>query len=75
MELVKQVRKYAESGKVAVRNVRREAMDAFKELKKKSEITEDQAKDLEKEIQDITDKRCKEIDVLSAEKEKELMAV
>ena len=75
MELVKQVRKYAESGKVAVRNVRREAMDEFKELKKKSEITEDQAKDLEKEIQDLTDKRCKEIDGLCAEKEKELMAV
>ena len=75
MELVKQVRKYAESGKVAVRNIRREAMDEFKELKKKSEITEDQAKDLEKEIQDLTDKRCKEIDGLCAEKEKELMAV
>ena len=75
MELVKQVRKYAENGKVAIRNVRREAMDEFKDLKKKSEITEDQAKDLEKELQDLTDKRCKEIDVLCAEKEKELMAV
>lgn len=75
MELVKQVRKYAENGKVAIRNVRREAMDEFKELKKKSEITEDQAKDLEKEMQDLTDKRCKEIDGLCAEKEKELMAV
>ena len=75
MELVKQVRKYAENGKVAIRNVRREAMDAFKDLKKKSEITEDQAKDLEKELQDLTDKRCKEIDGICAEKEKELMVV
>lgn len=75
LELTKQVRKYGENGKVAIRNVRRDAVDHFKELKKKSEITEDTQKDLEKEIQDITDKRCKEIDALMAEKEKELMAV
>ena len=74
-ELTKQVRKYGENGKVAIRNIRRDAVDYFKDLKKKSEITEDVQKDLEKEIQDITDKRCKEIDVLTAEKEKELMAV
>ena len=75
VELTKQVRKYGENGKVAVRNIRRDAVDHFKTLKKNSEITEDQLKDLEKEIQDITDKRCKEIDGLTAEKEKELMAV
>jgi len=75
MELTKQVRKYGESGKVAIRNIRRDAMEHFKDLKKKSEITEDQYKDYEDEIQTITDKRCKEIDVLTAEKEKELMAV
>ena len=75
MELTKQVRKYGENGKVAIRNIRRDAMEHFKTLKKNSEITEDQVKDLEKEIQDITDKRCKEIDTLTAEKEKELMAV
>lgn len=75
MELTKQVRKYGENGKVAIRNIRRDAVDYFKTLKKNSEITEDVQKDLEKEIQDITDKRCKEIDVLTAEKEKELMAV
>ncbi len=75
MELTKQVRKYGESGKVAIRNIRRDAMEHFKDLKKKSEITEDQYKDYEEEIQAITDKRCKEIDVLTAEKEKELMAV
>ena len=75
VELTKQVRKYGENGKVAVRNIRRDALENFKNLKKNSEITEDQMKDLEKEIQDITDKRCKEIDGLTAEKEKELMAV
>ena len=75
MELTKQVRKYGESGKVAIRNIRRDAMEHFKDLKKKSEITEDQYKDYEDEIQTITDKRCKEIDALTAEKEKELMAV
>ncbi|MBM6896321.1 ribosome recycling factor [Pseudoflavonifractor capillosus] len=75
VELTKQVRKYGESGKVAIRNIRRDAMEHFKDLKKKSEITEDQYKDYEEEIQTITDKRCKEIDVLTAEKEKELLAV
>ena len=75
VELTKQVRKYGENGKVAVRNIRRDAIESFKAQKKNSEITEDQLKDLEKEMQDITDKRCKEIDALTAEKEKELMAV
>ena len=75
MELTRQVRKYGESGKVAIRNIRRDAIEHFKDLKKKSEITEDQYKDYEDEIQTITDKRCKEIDALTAEKEKELMAV
>ena len=75
MELTKQVRKYGENGKVAIRNIRRDAMESFKDKKKKSEITEDQFKDYEQEMQDITDKRCKEIDTLTAEKEKELMAV
>ena len=75
VELTKQVRKYGENGKVAIRNIRRDAMESFKDKKKKSEITEDQFKDYEQEMQDITDKRCKEIDALTAEKEKELMAV
>ena len=75
LELTKQVRKYSENGKVAIRNIRRDAIESFKVLKKNSEITEDQFKDLEDEMQKITDKRCKEIDVLTAEKEKELMAV
>ena len=75
VELTKQVRKYGENGKVAIRNIRRDAIESFKVLKKNSEITEDQFKDLEDEMQKITDKRCKEIDTLTAEKEKELMAV
>ena len=74
-ELTKQVKKYAENGKVAIRNIRRDAMDKLKAKQKKSEITEDDCKEFEKELQDMTDKRCKEPDDLSAKKEKELMAV
>ena len=74
-ELTKQVRKYGEEGKVAVRNIRRDAMDDFKKMKKNSEITEDDQKNLAKELQDLTEKRCKDIDELTAAKEKELMAV
>ena len=74
-ELTKQVKKYGEEGKVAVRNIRRDAMDEIKKMTKKSEITEDDQKNLEKELQDLTDKRCKEIDELTAKKDKELMAV
>lgn len=74
-ELTKQVRKYGEDGKVAMRNVRREAMDSFKKAEKKGEITEDDMKQLEKEMQDLTDKQCKALDELTAKKEKELMAV
>ena len=74
-DLTKQVHKYAEGGKVAVRNVRRDVMDKIKAAKKKSEITEDDAKDLEKKLQDVTDKYVKKLDELAAEKEKELMSV
>jgi ribosome recycling factor len=74
-ELTKLVRKYGEGGKVAIRNIRRDAMEKYKALEKKSEITEDDLKNYEKEMQDMTDKRCKEIDKLTEEKEKELMAV
>jgi ribosome recycling factor len=54
-ELVRQVRKYGEESKVAVRNIRRDAMEKFKAQKKKSEITEDDLKDAEKDLQKITD--------------------
>ena len=74
-DLTKQVRKYGEEGKVALRNIRRDAMEDFKKMKKNSEITEDDQKNLEKEIQDLTDKRCKDIDELTSKKETELMAV
>lgn len=74
-ELTKQVRKYAENGKVAIRNIRRDAMDKLKAAEKKSEITEDDRKVSEKELQDLTDKFCKQIDELCEKKEKELMAV
>ena len=74
-ELVKQIRKYAEGGKVAVRNIRRDAMDNFKKQEKKSEITEDELKQVEKDFQKLTDESCKKLDELLAKKEKELMAV
>lgn len=74
-ELTKQVRKYAENGKVAIRNIRRDAVDKFKAMQKKSEITEDELKEYEKDLQDVTDKRCKQLDEMTEKKEKELMAV
>lgn len=74
-DLTKQVRKYAENGKVAIRNIRRDAMDKLKAAEKKGEMTEDDRKDCEKELQDITDKYCKKIDEACEKKEKELMAV
>lgn len=72
-ELVKQVKKYTEDAKVAVRNIRRDAMDYVKALKKKSEITEDDQKKAEKDLQDLTDKYIKKVDEACAVKEKELM--
>ena len=74
-ELVKQIHKYSEAGKVAIRNIRRDAMDAFKKKQKASEITEDDLKIAEKDLQKLTDDMCKEVDVLLEKKEKELMAV
>ena len=74
-DLIKQVRKYGEDGKVALRNIRRDAMEDFKKKKKASELTEDDVKGLEKELQDQTDKRCKDIDTLTAKKEQELLVV
>ena len=74
-ELVKQIRKYAESGKIAIRNIRRDAMENFKKQEKRSEITEDELKMVEKDLQKLTDENCKAMDELLAKKEKELMAV
>ena len=72
-ELTKQVKKYGEDAKVAVRNIRRDAMDYIKALKKKSEITEDDQKKAEKDLQELTDKYIKKVDDACAVKEKELM--
>lgn len=74
-ELVKQIHKYAEGGKVAVRNIRRDAMENFKKQEKASEITEDELKLAEKDLQKLTDDSCKKIDELLEKKEKELMSV
>ena len=74
-ELAKQVRKYAEEAKVAMRNIRRDGMDYIKKLKKKAEITEDDQKKAEKELQDLLDKYIKKVDEATAAKEKELMAI
>ena len=74
-EMTKQISKMGEEAKVAVRNVRREANDKIKDMKKKSEMTEDEAKASEKESQELTDKFAKEIDVIVEKKNKEMMEV
>ncbi len=74
-ELAKQVQKMGEEAKVAVRNIRRTANDEIKKLKKDGVLTEDDVKDAEKKVQDITDKYIKNIDTVSAAKEKEIMKV
>lgn len=74
-EICKGISKTAEDSKVAIRSIRRDANDKFKAQKKKSEITEDDLKDLEKEMQTITDKFIKEIDGLAAKKEKEIIEI
>ena len=74
-DLVKQVKKYAEDAKVAMRNIRRDGMDYVKKLKKNSEITEDDQKKAEKDLQDLLDKMIKRVDAATADKEKELMAL
>lgn len=73
-DLVKEVRKKAEEGKVAVRNIRRDGNDAFKKLAK-TEVSEDEIKQLEEELQKLTDKYIKDIDVLMETKSKEIMTV
>ena len=74
-DLVKQVKKYAEEAKVAMRNIRRDGMDYVKKLKKNSEITEDDQKKAEKDLQDLLDKNIKKADAALAAKEKELMSM
>lgn len=74
-ELIKQVSKEGESSKVAIRNIRRDAIDKWKAAKKKSEVTEDELKDAEKDMQKLTDKYIKQIDAATAEKSDELKSV
>ena len=74
-ELVKDIRKMAEEAKVAVRAVRRDGIDEFKAKQKNSEITEDELKIAENDIQKITDKKIEEIDTILEKKEKEVMSV
>lgn len=73
--LAKDVGKYAEEAKVAVRSIRRDAIEKLKKLKKDSTITEDDLRDGEKEMQDITDKYIKEVDKLAEKKEKDIMEI
>ena len=74
-ELSKQIAKMGEDAKVAIRNIRRDANDKVKALKKNSEMTEDEAKSSDKNIQDLTDKYIKEIDKVTADKTKEIMEI
>lgn len=73
--LAKDVKKMAEDTKVAIRNIRRDAIEYFKGQKKKSVITEDDMKDAEKEVQNITDKNIAEVDKIVSAKEKEIMEI
>lgn len=74
-ELAKEVKKEAEQAKVAIRNIRRDAIDEYKKQQKNSEITEDDLRSAEKYIQDLTDKSIKELDKIAGDKEKELLEV
>ncbi len=74
-EIVKDVKKGGEDCKVAIRSIRRDAMEKLKAMKKNSEITEDEQKDGEEAIQKMTDKFCKEVDEHVAEKEKEILSI
>ena len=74
-QLTEERRKDAEGGKVAIRNIRRDAMETFKKKQKASELTEDDLKIAEKDLQKLTDDMCKELDALLEKKEKELMEV
>ncbi len=74
-EIVKSIRATAEDSKVAIRSIRRDCIDKLKKMEKASEITEDDLKEGEKQIQDKTDKYIKEIETISGDKEKEVMEI
>ena len=74
-ELAKQIQKMGEDAKVAIRNIRRDANDLCKKMKKDGEMTEDEQKASEKSVQDLTDKYIKDLDGITARKEKEIMQI
>ena len=74
-DLIKQTKKYVEESKVAIRNIRRDAIDKFKKQQKASEITEDDYKIAEKDIQKLTDDYIKEVELIAEAKEKELFEI
>ena len=74
-ELVKDIKKRAENARVAVRNIRRDANDTIKKLNKNSEISEDEMKQLEDQVQKFTDKYIADIDKLTEDKSKEILTV
>ena len=74
-ELVKQIHKYSETGKVAIRNIRRDAMESFKKMKNGKEISEVEASSLEKDVEKTVSKYMEQIEKHTAEKEKEIMSV
>ncbi len=74
-DLCKTIKKYGEEAKVSIRSVRRDTMDKFKTMKKNSEITEDDLKQCEKDLQKIVDRFCDDVDKMVAEKEKEVLSI
>ena len=74
-EICKQIKKQGEDSKVAIRSIRRDANEKFKALKKSSEVSEDEEKDLEDQMQKMTDEFCKRIDEIAAKKEKEILEI
>ena len=74
-ELAKEVKKESEGAKIAVRNIRRDAMDDYKKQQKNGDLTEDDLRNVEKDIQTLTDENIKAIDQIVTEKEKELLEV
>ena len=74
-ELAKDVKKEAENAKIAIRNIRRDAIDEYKKQQKNGDITEDDLRGLEKDVQTLTDNSIKEVDKIAADKEKELLEV
>lgn len=74
-ELAKQIQKMGEEARVAIRNIRRDANDAIKKQKKDGEMTEDEQKSSEKAVQDLTDQYIKQIDSITAKKDKEIMQI